>query len=457
MLNTLGDLKAEADARRASGNLLGALKIYRLVLEAAPLDFELRLQIGDLLASLQRPRLAAAVYYGVALHDTKSGNPLRGIAALKRLEKLGGNTTTIVDQLAGMYAFGSSCIGQGLKPAPTDYSAKLRKNLEIDYDIDDEHLVNDTAKMAAYIDNIQNYPKVVPPVPIFSALIRDAFKMFLGELLLRSFQPGDPIINQGDPGHAVYFLCRGEVSVVRRTSDIPDEEKDIHLARLGPGSLFGEMALINSDPRSASVICETPVDVLELTRESVNQVARKMPQVAQAMARFTQERMITNLLATNPLFKPFDEESKKQLLARFTGHEVPEGTIFLEQGQVGNGLYIILQGKAVVLKWDEEEYVELATLGPGDVAGEMSLLFEEPVSATVKTTSPATLLFLARELFTPLVEALPELLAHFNRLAENRLAATEEKMASRITRDVLSSEDNAEEETQLDEDDLVFI
>ena len=456
MLNTLGDLKAEADAQQETGNHLQALKIYRLVLEAAPLDFELRLEIGELFEKLQKNELASAVFHSVALHDTKSGNPLRAISALKRLERHQGNTTAIVDLLTQMYGFGSAVVGRGLKPAPTDYSAKLRKNLDINYEIDEGQLIADTAKMAAYIDNIQNYPKVVPPVPIFSVLVKDAFKLLLGALELRTFQQGDAIIKQGDAGEAVFFLCRGEVSVMRKTDAGPDEEDEVCLARLGPGSLFGEMALISADPRSASVVCDTSVDVLELTRASVNEISQKMPQVSQVMARFTRERMITNLLSTNPLFKPFDEESKKQLLARFTGHEVPEGTIFLEQGEVGNGLYIILQGSASVQKWDGEEYVKLAALGPGDVAGEMSLLFEEPVSATVQTTAPSTLLFLARELFTPLVEALPELLAHFNRLAENRLADTEQKMASRIAPDISAGEDE-DGETQLGEDDLVFI
>ena len=117
------------------------------------------------------------------------------------------------------------------------------------------------------------------------------------------------------------------------------------------------------------------------------------------MARFTRERMISNLMATNPMFHPFDDDAKKQLLARFTGHEVPKGTIFLEQNNPGSGLYVILQGAAEVLKWDDKEYVKLADIGPGDVVGEISLLHEEPITATVRTTAQSTLLFLARELF----------------------------------------------------------
>jgi CRP-like cAMP-binding protein len=309
--------------------------------------------------------------------------------------------------------------------------------------------------MAAYTENIRNYPPLVPPIAIFSTLERDAFVELVGLLDLVRCGDGHAICRQGTPGDAVYFVARGEVRVVRRGAGASGEEEEQQLARLGPGSLFGEMALLSSDPRGASVICDGPVDVLELKRERVEQAAARMPNVAGAMGRFTRERLISNLLATNPLFKPFDETSRKQLLARFTGHEVPRGTQFIEQGKPGHGLYVILQGKAEVRKWDGERYVSVATLGPGDVAGEISLVQETPATATVQTTTPATLLFMARELFYPLVEAVPELLVHFARLSQSRIEDTDFKlMQNRVIDDDFIE---SVEEGELDEDDIVFI
>ena len=456
MPDTLRDLKDEADKRLAEGKTLEALKVYRLVLEGAPLDFELRLEIGDLIASLNTVNLALAVFKAVAEHDIKSGNPLRAISALKRSTALGGDMNETVSELTDKYAAHSSAIGRGIKAAPANYSAKLRKGIDIDYDIDKKKLILETAQMAAYTENIEKYPAVVPPVPIFSTLEQDAFEELLKRLDLKRFEQGETIIKQGETGHALYFVARGEVSVIKTVTDSDGDPKNIHLARLGPGSLFGEMALVSADPRSASVVCDTAVDALELTRDRVEELVGKMPQVGAAMGRFTRERMISNLLATHPLFKPFDEETGKQLLALFTGHEVPKGTTFLEQNTVGNGLYIILQGRAEVLKWDSGQYIKVADLGPGDVAGEISLLYEEPVTATVRTTSPATLLFLARELFKPLVDSIPDLLVHFNKLAEERLADTASKvMEQRVIEDDFIEE--LDEDVDLCGDDAVFI
>ncbi|MBW2276409.1 MAG: cyclic nucleotide-binding domain-containing protein [Deltaproteobacteria bacterium] len=456
MPRTLLDLKEQAEQRFAAGKVTESLKIFRLVLEGAPLDFNLRLEIADALVGANQDRLAGTVYSAIADHDIKSGSPLRAIVAIKLLEMMGATIAPLIDSLIKKYAAGSEVLGRSVKLAPADYSVALRDDLEIDYEMPDKEVVESVAQMASFTGNIENYPPLVPPLAIFSTLEPESFSKLLGLLRLKRHHDGEAIINQGDTGDAIYFIARGEVRVVKTVTQPGGETEELQLARLGPGSLFGEMALVSADPRGASVVCDGLVDVLELTKEHADQAAAEMPHVGGAMRRFTQERMIQNLLATNPLFQPFDDDSKKQLLAKFTGHEVPKGTIFLEQGKPGTGLYVILQGQAEVLKWDGSEYIKLAILGPHDVAGEISLLHEEPATATVRTTSAATLLFLARELFSPLIEAVPELLTHFARLAQERLDDTEFKlMQSKVLDDDFI--EKLEESDVLNEDDLVFI
>jgi CRP-like cAMP-binding protein len=458
MPRTLLDLKHEAERRLADGRVIDALRVYRLLLEALPLDFNLRLEIGDALARAGADKLACAVWQAVADHDLKSGSPLRAMVAIKLLDAAGLLVEPLIGSLTATYSAGSSKLGRGVRPAPGDYSLEIRDDVDLDYAMDERQVLEDTARMAAFTGNIQNYPAVVPPLAIFSTLEPAAFSRFLKMLRLRRFRPGDAVVRQGEMGNELFFIARGEVRVSRRVEGPGGDAGEAFLARLGPGSLFGEMALISSEPRGASVICEERCDLLQLTRAQVEQAAAEMPHVAGAMARFTRERMISNLLATNPLFAPFDADTRKQLLARFTGHEVPSGTIFLEQGTPGTGLYLILQGRAEVLKWSGGEYAKLAELGPGDVAGEISLLHEEPATATVRTTTAATLLFLARELFQPLIEAVPELLAHFARLAQARLDDTEFKLMRErvLDDDFVESVDDVDEE-ELAEDDLVLL
>ena len=425
MARILQDLLDEARWRRDAGSAVDALKVYRLVLEAAPLDFDLRMEIGDLLATISTREVPELVYKAVAEHDIKAGNPLRAMVALKLISYNPMVAAPLIAALQDKYCAGSKVLGRSVKLAPTDYTAAVREDIDLNYPINKNPFVLQTVRMAASVDVIKNYPALVPPVPMFSTLDPVAFGELFQHLKLRRFKKDDAVVNQGETGHSVYFIARGEVNVVQRRG-----EERVQLAKLGSGSLFGEMALLSAEPRSASVVCDTDVDVLELNRDDVTAIGNRMPQVAGAMNRFMRERMINNLLATNPLFKPFDDAVKKQLLAKFKGHEVPAGTIFLEEGDSGRGLYVILQGKAEVTKQQKDETVHIALLGPGDIVGEMSLLGDRPVSATVCTKTPATLLFLARELFLPLVEAIPSLKDYFVALYENRHTDTEAKVAA---------------------------
>ncbi|NLN63746.1 MAG: cyclic nucleotide-binding domain-containing protein [Myxococcales bacterium] len=436
MPQTLMDLKREAEQRLATGNALGALKIYRLLLEALPLDFDLRFEIADIFLQARDPK-AGAILQAVATHCTKAGEPLKALVALKLMESLGIATAPLQDALVRHYSAGAPTLGRSVRPAPPDYTLPLRDGIDLDYDMPPQEVSHGLAQMAAYTDNIENYPPQVPPLAIFSALQPQHFSRLVSLLALRRHRHGEAIVREAEPGEALFFIACGEVRITRNTGT-GAAAREVDIARLGPGSLFGEMALLSNEPRTASVYAEGPVDVLELRREMVHALAAEIPDIRGAMMRFMQDRLIANLLAHNPIFAPFDAASRKQLLARFVGHEVPAGTIFIEQGKAGAGLFVILQGRAEVLTWSGQSFVPVATLGPGDVAGEISLLHDAPATATVRTLGSATLLFLARELFHPLVEAVPALRDHLRQLADARLTDTRDKIAdARLTDDDL--------------------
>ncbi|MBN2529626.1 MAG: cyclic nucleotide-binding domain-containing protein [Deltaproteobacteria bacterium] len=427
MPRTLLDMKLEAERRLKAKDVTGALKIYRLMLEAMPLDFTLRFDIADVFSAIGETRFAIAIYQTIAQFNIRAGAPLTALVAIKILEKYNVPAAPLMELLAQTYCRTSSKLGRGVRPAPPDYSAQVRDDIDLNYAMDDVEVKKGLAQMAAFAGNIQNYPPILPPIAIFSTLESEPFERLMGLMTLKRFKHGDVIVQEGTVGNALFFVARGEVKVVKKVRD-GDEEKQVHLARLGAGTIFGEMALISSEPRGASVICEGAVDVFALTRSQVEMISAEIPVVAGAMSRFTRDRLISNLLNTNPLFKPFDDKNRKELLARFVGHEVPAKTIFIEQGKPGNGLYLILQGAAEVLTWNGDEYIRVAQLGPGDIAGEISLIHDEPATATVRTVGKTTLLFLARELFKTLLDAVPELLKHFAKMANQRIADTENKL-----------------------------
>src|ERR1700741_1517945 len=84
-------------------------------------------------------------------------------------------------------------------------------------------------------------------VPLFAGLSHRQLGKLLVKLFEKEYQPGETIFKQGDPGKALFIVRSGTIFIVRATEEIEDE-----LAMLNAGSYFGELALIDDQPRSAS-------------------------------------------------------------------------------------------------------------------------------------------------------------------------------------------------------------
>jgi CRP-like cAMP-binding protein len=185
--------------------------------------------------------------------------------------------------------------------------------------------------------------------------------------------------------------------------------------------VFGEMALLSAQPRSATVGCLTDVEVLEVGRQSLATLADELNQVAEALHGFTRERLLGNLMATSPLFKPFNRMQQRDLLRRFTSHDVATGTVVINEGEEGRGLFVVLSGELDVSRRTADgDTVPLGGLKTGDVFGEMALLRGNRTTATVIATRPATVLFLARDFVARMVAGMPEIKSYLEALAEER-------------------------------------
>jgi CRP-like cAMP-binding protein len=228
---------------------------------------------------------------------------------------------------------------------------------------------------------------------------------------------GAPVVREGEPGTSFFLVANGNVRVFSTDA----LGKQTELARLGEGAIFGELALVAAQPRSASVEVVGEADLLEMGADALRAAAGELPQLAEALDRFTRERLLKNLLATSPLFRPFSPQQRVDLARRFTGHDVAPGTAIIREGDPGRGLYVVLAGDVEVVKGEEPFENTLATLRSGDVFGEIALIRGTPAIATVRAARPSTVLFLAREYFERLTAALPELRTFFEDLTEERL------------------------------------
>lgn len=442
-MQTIADLRALADQKLEAGELELALHLFAAQVTLQPNALDARLRIGDVLLALGEVQRAAEVYAVLAKHSANAGHPLVALVALKILEQLDPSLSVLLDGIGQLYGRGSARLGKGVRISQGDPEQPLPAELKLVVPSDRERLFAAAAKVATGLDGIAAYPQVLPPIPLFSELPADAFARVLRSLSLRRVGPAQLILRQGDAGHSFFVLARGRVRVDRRAPDGHEAE----LARLHEGAVFGEMALVASQPRAATVTSISDADLFEFDREALAAAAREVATIAQALDKFTRDRLVQNLLATSPLFRPLDRDQRVELARRFVAHDVAAGVDVLREGEQGTGLYVLLSGEVDVWKRDGNEKVLLATLGAGELFGEISLVQAVPTTASVTAASQVTVLFLPREVFQRLVAAFPAIRDYVETLSDERL------MDLRLT----MSQFEPDEVEELGEDDIVLL
>jgi CRP/FNR family transcriptional regulator, cyclic AMP receptor protein len=110
---------------------------------------------------------------------------------------------------------------------------------------------------------------------ILSDLTDAEWDVLLGCMERKVYPGGTYIMRAGDKDRAVCFVVSGEVDIV-----MPGPKGPVRLVTVADGSVFGEVALFDSEPRSADAIARGPVEVLSLCAERLNQLVCWHPRLA---------------------------------------------------------------------------------------------------------------------------------------------------------------------------------
>lgn len=124
-------------------------------------------------------------------------------------------------------------------------------------------------------------------IPLFSNLSDDELAQISAEASLRQFPKNKVVINAGDKSDSLYIVVAGKVKVL-----ISDEEgKEVILAILGPGEFFGEMSVIDSQPRSATVITMETTSLNVIAHTDFMRCLTNNPQIATTILRTMAKRL----------------------------------------------------------------------------------------------------------------------------------------------------------------------
>ncbi len=123
-------------------------------------------------------------------------------------------------------------------------------------------------------------------IPLFAKLEPSKLKLlaFTSEYL--TFEDGDVLFCVGDPADCAYVVMSGEVEILAQT-----EAGDIVAGTLGDNQLFGELALLNSAPRSATLRAKGRLEVLRITDEMFLQLVTENPDVALEVMRQLSDKL----------------------------------------------------------------------------------------------------------------------------------------------------------------------
>ncbi len=122
----------------------------------------------------------------------------------------------------------------------------------------------------------RDWVAVLEEVPLFRDLSARHIKHVASLARQRRFAPLTSIVRAGDAGSAFYVLLDGAVRVVPPTG---------RPRRLRAGDFFGEMALLDDSPRSASVVAESEVLTMAITRSAFSKLLKHEPTVARELLR----------------------------------------------------------------------------------------------------------------------------------------------------------------------------
>ena len=104
------------------------------------------------------------------------------------------------------------------------------------------------------------------------------------------FTPGDYIVRSGEVGFDMYFISRGRV-------DVMSADEKTHYAVLASGQFFGEIALLLSMPRTATIKAQEYCDLYRLEKETFDRILTRYPDFAENIQKLAEERRAENAKA----------------------------------------------------------------------------------------------------------------------------------------------------------------
>ena len=134
--------------------------------------------------------------------------------------------------------------------------------------------------------------ELLKALPVFANLSTGELILVERVLHERQYGTGEIVFNEGEPGAGMYIVKKGEVSITKRIAG----EKSLHLAMIPEKSFFGEIALLDEIPRSASAISATDTVLFGFSKPDLENIlernSRLGSKIVMNLSRLVNQRLI---------------------------------------------------------------------------------------------------------------------------------------------------------------------
>lgn len=220
-------------------------------------------------------------------------------------------------------------------------------------------------------------------VPLLSALSEDQLLELAKTMRSITIQQGQRVFCKGDTGDSFYIVEKGACKIC------DGDGRELGIRR--EGESFGERALLNSKPRSATVIAMVDTQLLYCRKHDFNTHLGDLKEIRSAW-KF-------EALKSVPLFNSLCKQDLVSLAGEFERVTVTKGQVICSEGELGSSFYVIESGEVQIFRCIGGKTQEIVRLSTGKYFGERSLLRDEPRAATVRALVDSTLLMLNQKVF----------------------------------------------------------
>ena len=254
-------------------------------------------------------------------------------------------------------------------------------------------------------------------LPLLRFLPADVRGLVIASFVAVDYPFGGVIVREGEDPDGFYVITAGTARALK----LGDGGVEVSLTVLGAGDVFGERALLERTPRTATVRASSPVEALRLDRAVFDALVRRHPQIRHALELSVRRHELNDFLRLHSPFKRLSADSLMRMTRELEAVDVAHGERLIRQGDPAESMYIVRSGRLLARHVDAHDGKTYTSyVRAGDAVGEGSLLRGEAYGVTLEAVSACTLFKWSATTFASLVEGDPEFRRPVAELAANR-------------------------------------